>query len=172
MKRILLLPMILLLGAGSDDQLGQKKYVLPAGTTATATMKFLKGNLRLSMMRGDVQYYGLMTEGSCKASKKLITYSGGIGGNTQEKLVPVEAGHKVRLLGTVIKQSDGGYMSERFFSCSNVLEFTPVAGKNYIVTQKTDHISVNFACHMAIVDDQSGAAPDDLSEIPAPSCRI
>ena len=172
MKRVfLLLPMVLLISAGSDDQLGLKKYV-PAGGAPTATMKFLKGTLRLSMMRGDVQYYGVMTDASCKASKKLITYSGGIGGNTQEKLVPVEAGHKVRILGTVIKQSDGGYMRENFFSCSNVMEFTPVAGTHYIVTQKTDPVSANFACHMAIVDEAAGAAPDDLAEMPAPSCRI
>ncbi len=170
--RILLAPLILLTCAGSQTQLGQKKYILPPDQTATATVKFLEGNLRLSMMRGDTQYYGIMPDATCKTARKLITYSGGIGGNTEEKVIPIEAGKPVRIVGSIMKQADGGYMTELFSTCTNLTEFTPQAGSDYIITQIPNAGKPVAVCELKIVEQQSGLAPPDAQVLPAPPCGI
>ncbi|MEG3150729.1 hypothetical protein U1769_12610 [Sphingomonas sp. ZT3P38] len=172
MKRILLLFAVLLTCAAANDTgLGREKYKLLSDSGATATARFPKGNLRLSIMRGDTQYYGVLRGDTCKSAQKLTVYSAGIGGNTTEKVFPIEAGHKLRILASVQKQYYAGYLTESFSTCTRIVEFTPGAGKTYLITQEADAARPDF-CAIGVKEEVSGEAPADLADGPPLSCRF
>ena len=172
MKRILLLlPVVLTIAAASDTGLGREKYKPPADGGATAIARFPKGNLHLSVMRGDTQYYGVMRGDTCKSAQKLTVYGAGIGGNTTEKTLPIEAGHKLRILASVQKQDYAGLGAERFTTCTRIVEFGPEAGKTYLITQEADASRPNF-CAISVTEEASGAAPGDIAEVPRLLCHF
>ena len=174
MKRmLLLLPVLLTVAAASDTGLGREKYKPNADSGATAIARFPKGNLRLSVMRGDTQYYGVLRGDTCTSAQKLTVYSAGIGGNTTEKTLPIEAGHKLRILASVQKQDYVEYRGgmERFTTCTRIVEFAPQVGKTYSITQEADASAPNF-CAIGVKEEASGAAPGDLVEVPRLSCHF
>ncbi len=110
MKRIIVLLFVLQTPvAASEANVSFKKYKLPANGGATATIRFPKGDLHLSINRGDAQYYGVLRGRTCAATQRLMIYDAGIGGNTTEKAVPIEAGHRLRILASIQKQENAGY---------------------------------------------------------------
>lgn len=173
MKRALVLLTIAFMScAASKDRLMLKKYVLPSDTTSTAMARFPKDNLRLSVMRGDAQYYGIMRDQSCRSTQKLAFYNAGIGRNNEEKTVALEAGHSVRILANIAKQSYGGYQYENVSGCRNVVEFTPVANKKYVILQTSDDVKTGFSCDLTVTEEASGAVPADFKRLPPPHCDL
>ena len=172
MRRILLLlPMLLTIAAADDADLGGGKYKLPIGGGETAIARFPKGNLHLSINRGDAQYYGIMRGATCSTAQRLTVYDAGIGGNTTEKVLPIEAGHKLRLVASVQKQQNAGYQAELYSTCTRIVEFTPEAGKTYRITQEADATRPNF-CAIEVHEEASGAIPAGVSDIPPLTCRF
>jgi hypothetical protein len=167
---LLLLAVLAAPASASDDQLGMKKYKVPADG-ATATLRFPKGNLHLSINRGDDQYYGVLQGDTCAAAQRLMIYSAGIGGNTTEKSVPIGAGQRLRILASVEKQASGGYRIENYASCTQIVAFTPEAGKTYLITQEANAAQPNF-CAVTVHEEASGAPPADLAVAPALMCRF
>jgi hypothetical protein len=157
--------------AGGPDILGYEKYELRNRANPPAKVEFLKGNLRLSMMRGDAQYYGIKKGPACGESELLITYSGGIGGNTEQKVKEIESGVKTQLIASTHKQAPGGYQTEIFSYCTNLVEFTPIAGKKYNIIQIPDGQNLVRSCELKVVDAESGVEPADLQILPAPVCK-
>jgi hypothetical protein len=172
MKRILLLfPALLTTAAASDTGLGREKYNLLTDGGATAIARFPKGNLHLSIKRGDTQYYGVLRGDTCKTAQKLTVYGAGIGGNTTEKSLPIEAGHKLRILASMQKQDYAGYRLERLSTCTRIVEFTPEVGKTYLITQEADASRPDF-CAIGVKEEASGAAPGDVADVPPLSCHF
>ena len=172
MKRLVCVAAIaLMLTGASDNQLSNKKYVPPSGSSGIAKFIFLKNGVRLSMMRGDFQYFGLMDGSTCGSTKKLITYSGGIGGNTEEKLVSIASGNKIRIVGAIQKQTNAGYQMELYSTCTNISSFTPVQGHSYVVRQDNQGSGSVLSCTMSVNDADARATPLDLVVEDAPSCR-
>jgi hypothetical protein len=173
MKRVLVLLTIAFMAcAASADRLTLNKYILPRDTTSTATARFPKGNLRLSVMRGDAQYYGIMRDQSYRSTQKLAFYNAGIGRNNQEAIVTLEAGHPVKILASIAKQSDGGYRYEQVYRCMNVVGFTPIANKKYVILQSSGATKTDFGCDLAVTDEDSGQSPADVERIPPPACAF
>lgn len=171
MKRVLvLLTIAFMSSAASKDRLALKKYALPNGTTSTATIRFPKDNLRLSIIEGDAQYYGIMRDKSCRSTQTLAFYNAGIGRKNDEKSVILEAGHPVRVLANIAKESTGGYQYERVYQCRNLVEFTPVANKKYVILQTSDNRKIDFSCELAVVEEGSGLPPADFRHLPPPVC--
>ena len=172
MKRILAMAAFaLLLTGASDDQLSNKKYALPASALSFAKFTFLKNGVRLSMMRGDFQYFGIIEGATCGSTKKLITYSGGIGGNTKEKLVSIASGQRLRIVGAIQKQTNAGYQLELYSNCTNIISFTPLPGHSYFVKQDNQGSGRDLSCTMSIDDAESRSAPPDVIVEASPSCR-
>jgi hypothetical protein len=171
MRRLVILaPVFLLVTAANDTRLGRERY-RPLADQDTATAIFPTGNLRLSIMRGDTQYYGVMVGNTCGSAQRLTIYSAGIGGNTTERSLPVVASQRLRILASIQKQHDAGWRGEAFVTCTGVVEFTPVAGATYRITQEADSASPDF-CTIAVQDSQTGISPPDLSVLQAPQCRF
>lgn len=172
MKRILLLLAVgLTTVAASDTGLGYGKYKLPADNRATAIARFPKGNLHLSIYGGDSQYYGVLRGDTCGSAQKLTLYGAGIGGNTTEKALPIEAGHKLRILASVQKHNFDPNGGERVVTCTGIVEFAPEAGKAYLITQEADATAANF-CAVSVKEEASGAAPGDLVPAPRLPCHF
>jgi hypothetical protein len=172
MKRILLLFAVgLTTAAASDTGLGYGKYKLPADSGATAIARFPKGNLRLSIYGGDTQYYGVLRGDTCGSAQKLTMYGAGIGGNTTEKALPIEAGHTLRILASLEKHHSDGYGGERTSVCTGIVEFMPETGKTYLIMQEAASSAANF-CAISVKEEASGAAPGDLAHAPPLPCHF
>jgi hypothetical protein len=167
---VILVPVLLVLTAANDANLGRQRYV-PAAGQETATAIFPTGNLRLSIRQGDTQYYGVMAGDTCRSAQRLTIYGAGIGGNTTEDSLPIAAGHRLRILASIQKQTAAGVMAQSFLTCTGVVEFTPVAGATYRITQEADSARPSF-CTVAVQESQSGAPPPDLAILQAPRCRF
>ncbi|QNO28575.1 hypothetical protein EEB18_006400 [Sphingopyxis sp. OPL5] len=163
---------VVLGGSVDRNELGQKKYKVPTGATETATFIFPKGGLRLSVFSGDYQYYRTMKGDECQLSQKLIDYSAGIGRNTKEKPIKIEAGKKVEILGFTMKQTYGGYNSQLYSSCINVIEFTPKANATYNITQIPDGNNPVRSCSMDVKEVSTGRTPEDMKVLPVPNCEF
>jgi hypothetical protein len=174
MKRTALLISILLLTtAASDTTLNGPKYQLPADAASTAIMKFLKGNLYLSIFGGDAQYYGFLKGETCQSAQKLIAYSAGLLGNLKESPVKIEAGHPVRILATIIKDNTkvyGPIIRQRDDSCTRIVQFTPEAGKTYHMTQDAKPESATF-CGVTVTETTTGAPPADIAAVTPLPCH-
>ncbi|WP_165830975.1 hypothetical protein [Sphingomonas pokkalii] len=174
LKRIMICaPALFMLTALSDDGLSRAKYEVPAGAKQIAYVKFPKGNLRLTIFGdGDAQYYGIKEGPTCKNTKRLIIYNAGIGGNTKEKIVNVEAGKPLTFIATTLKKGSVGYASgftDNWHTCTRVFTFTPEAGKSYLITQEALASSPKF-CSVDIQDAKTGSHPDAVVEEAPISC--
>ncbi len=180
MKKFIFLGLTLVaLTASSDENLSGKKYQIPAGTSQTTTVLFPKGNLHLSMYGdADAQYYGIMDGPSCRNSKKLIKYNAGIGGNTTEKIITVEAGKTMVFIATILKHSSSGVgngygisFRDQWNSCTRVFSFAPKPGAFYIISQEALLSSTNF-CSVSVKEKTTDERPHDLVEGPRLTCMF
>ncbi len=154
-----------------DADLNYKKYKVPTDQVKIAIIRFPKGHLRLSINRGDAQYYGVLRGAACSSAQRLTVYDAGIGGNTTENSMPIEAGHKLRIIAAVQKQDPAGYQAEQYSWCTRIVEFAPEAGRTYTITQEADATRPDF-CAIDVREAASGALPADVAEVSPMACRF
>lgn len=164
MKRTqLLLPVLLATVAASDTNLGTELYKLPPADGATAVARFPTSGLHFAIKRGDSQYYGVLTGSTCNSARRLVIYSGGLFDNKTERSLPIESGHKLRIVASIQKDYDAGYLKTKFVTCTRAVEFTPEAGKTYIIKQQADTVQQDY-CKLNVTEEGSGSPPADIAE--------